>query len=83
LKRDLEGGENMTRFLHTLSGFALGLVFGAGLGLLFVPHSGTETRQLIQSRMEAIAEEGRQAAAARQHELAVRFEDLKKSTPVG
>ena len=71
----------MTRFLHVLSGLVIGSVVGAGLGLLFVPRSGAGTRQLIRGRVEAIVEEGRQAAAARQHELTARLENLKQPAP--
>jgi len=51
--------------------------------LLLLPRSGAETRQLIQGRVNAVLEEGRQAAEKRRHELTGRFENLKRPGPPG
>ena len=68
----------MIKFLDWLGGFLLGSVIGAGVVLLFLPRSGAEMRQLIQRRVDATLEEGRQAAEARRYELSARFEALKR-----
>jgi hypothetical protein len=46
--------------------------------MLFTPRSGVETRRLIEDRVEAILDEGRQAAEARRIELTAQFEALKR-----
>ncbi len=57
--------------------FALGLFFGALVGVivvvLFAPQSGSELQQAIRDRVQAILEEARRAGAARQSEIAARF----------
>ena len=68
----------MNKLLSWLGGFLLGSVIGAGVVLLFLPRRGAETRQLIQGRVNAVLDEGRQAAEARRNELAARFEALKE-----
>jgi gas vesicle protein len=72
----------MNKLLNWVGGFLLGSVIGAGVVLLFLPRSGAETRQLIQGRVDAILEEGRQAAEVRHHELIARFEALKQPGPL-
>jgi gas vesicle protein len=69
------------RFFRIVGGLMLGAALGAGLVLLFAPHSGAETRQIIQDRVQSIQEEGRQAAEARRQELTARFEALKQPEP--
>lgn len=73
----------MNKLVDWLGGFLLGSVVGAGVVLLFLPRSGEETRHLIQERVDAVVEEGRQAAEARRHELTARFEALKQPGPPG
>ena len=57
--------------------FALGLFFGAMIGvalvLLFTPRSGGELQQMARERLQAIMEEARRAAAARRAEIATQF----------
>jgi len=73
----------MTKFLDWLGGFLLGAVIGAGMVLLFLPRSGAETRQMLRGRVNAVLDEGRQAADARRHELTTRFEALKQTNSPG
>jgi len=68
----------MDKMLRITSGLVLGAVFGAGLALLFAPRSGAETQQLLRERMQAILDEGRQAAEERRLELTAQFEALKQ-----
>jgi gas vesicle protein len=69
------------RFLRIVSGLVLGAALGVGLVLLFAPRSGTETRQMIQERVQDVMAEGQQAAEARRLELTAQFEALKQPTP--
>ena len=73
----------MNKLLNWVGGFLLGSVIGAGGVLLFLPRSGAEMRQLLQRRVNAVLEEGRQAAETRRHELATRFEALKQPDSPG
>jgi gas vesicle protein len=56
----------------------LGAAVAAGLVLLFTPQSGAETQKMIKDRVEAILDEGRQAAEMRRLELQTQFETLKQ-----
>ena len=71
----------MGKVCRIMSGVLLGAAVGAAAVLLFTPQSGPETRQMIQDRVEAIIEEGRQAAEDRRLELTTRFEELKQPPP--
>jgi len=62
-------------------GLLTGAALGAGLVLLFAPQSGAETQGMIRERVQAVLEEGQQAADLRRQELTARFEDLKRSRP--
>jgi gas vesicle protein len=53
------------KVLRIAAGLVLGALVGAGLTMLFAPQSGAKTRQLIQDRIDAVLEEGRQAAGTR------------------
>jgi gas vesicle protein len=66
------------RMLRIAAGLLLGAVLGAAVVLLFVPRRGANTRQLIAVRIQAILEEGRQAAEARRQELEAQFKALKQ-----
>ncbi|MGD2207123.1 MAG: YtxH domain-containing protein [Anaerolineae bacterium] len=66
------------RILRISGGLLLGALVGVGLVMLFTPRSGVETRRLIEDRVEAILDEGRQAAEARRIELTAQFEALKR-----
>jgi len=73
----------MSKLPDWLGGFLLGSVIGAGVVLLFVPRSGSETRELIQGHVNSVLEEGRQAAEIRRHELTARLETLKRPNSPG
>jgi len=66
-------------------GFALGLFFGALVGvalvLLFTPQSGSELQQTIRERLQAILEEARRAGSARRAEIAARYSITHPSPP--
>jgi len=51
---------------------------GAAIGLLLAPQSGTETLELVRGRVEAILEEGRQAAERSRADAHARLADLKE-----
>ncbi len=68
----------MGKVLRIMAGLLLGAMISAGLVLLFAPRSGTETRRLIQERIEGVLAEGRQAAETRRLELTAQFETLKQ-----
>lgn len=68
----------MCKVMRTLAGLLLGAVVGVSLVLLFAPRSGSDTRRLIQERVQEILEEGRQAAERRRQELVVQLEALKQ-----
>ena len=58
-------------------GFALGLFFGALVGvalvLLLTPQSGGELQETVRGRLQAIVDEARRAGAARRAEIAAEF----------
>ncbi|UCC63512.1 MAG: YtxH domain-containing protein [Anaerolineae bacterium] len=58
-------------------GFALGLFFGALVGvalvLLLTPQSGGELQGTVRGRLQAIVDEARRAGAARRAEIAAEF----------
>ena len=72
----------MNRVLTITGGLVLGAAVAAGVVLLFAPQSGAETRQMIQDRIEAILEEGRQAAEDRRSELRERHSLLIHVLPL-
>ena len=71
----------MNRLFRFLAGLLLGGMLGIGLVLLFAPRSGAELRDAIQERIDAILEEGREAAEVRRVELQTQFEALKQPKP--
>jgi gas vesicle protein len=66
------------RMLRIAAGLLLGAMVGMAVVLLFAPQRGAVTRQAIADRIQAVLEEGRQAAEARRHELQAQFEALKQ-----
>ena len=69
----------MNRVLMVSAGLLLGAAVGAGVVLLLVPSSGGDMRQQVRDRVQAIVDEGQQAAEARRIELIDRFEMLKQT----
>ncbi len=72
--------------MRRVMNFALGLFFGATVGvalvLLFAPQSGGELQQTVRRRLQSILEEARRAGAARRVELATRFPIIQQA-PAG
>jgi gas vesicle protein len=57
--------------------FLVGLVIGAGIGILIAPASGEETRARITEKVDANAREKARKIGARAGEMA--YEELKKT----
>lgn len=68
----------MSKSMRFLEGMVLGAALSATLVLLFAPQSGDQTRQTIRDRVQAVVDEGRQAADERRQELMAQFERLKE-----
>ena len=68
----------MGRVFRITAGMVLGAAVAAGLVLLLTPQSGAETQKMIKDRVDAILDEGRQAAEMRRLELQTQFETLKQ-----
>ena len=66
------------RMLRIVAGLLLGAMVGAVIVLLLTPRSGVDTQQLIRDRIQAVLDEGRQAAEARRQELRAQLETLKQ-----
>jgi gas vesicle protein len=61
-----------------LGGFFLGGLVGAAAGLLLAPYGGNELQNRIRGRVDALVEEGKEAAAARQAELEAQLEAFRR-----
>ena len=68
----------MAKVLKFMSGLLFGALVGAALVMLFAPSSGADTRQAIRDHIQAVLDEGRQAAEARRLEMMAQFETLKQ-----
>jgi gas vesicle protein len=67
----------MRRFINFLAGLIVGMALGGAIAMLLTPQPGSETQQRIQSRIEAIREEARQAAEASRADAQARLAELK------
>ena len=68
----------MMRLMRFLAGFVVGLSMGAAIGLLLAPQSGSETLDLVRSRVQGVLDEGRQAAEQTRADAHARLADLKE-----
>ena len=68
----------MGKASSVLSGLVVGALLGMVLVLLLTPRSGEETRQRIQDQVDAVLEQGKQAAEERRLELTRQFDELKQ-----
>ncbi len=67
----------MTQLIRFLAGLIVGMTLGGATAMLLAPQSGSETRELLRSRMEFILEEGRQAAESSRADAQTRLAELK------
>jgi gas vesicle protein len=67
----------MMRLFKFLAGFIVGMALGGAIGMLLAPQSGLEARENLRSRLEAILEEGQQAAEKTRADAHARLAELK------
>ncbi len=67
----------MRKILAFLLGFLTGAMVMGGIGLLFAPKSGEETRASLRARIDDLLEEGRLAAETRRRELEAQLASFK------
>ena len=73
-----------------LGKFVLGAAIGAGIGLLFAPRSGKETRKILKDKMDDLvkrakeldAEEVKEAVIAKINEIKEGIKNLDKETAI-
>lgn len=64
--------------LDFFRGLLLGAVVGGAVALMLAPRPGSETQNIIRSRIDEVIEEGRRAAAERRAELEAQFAEAKR-----
>ena len=69
----------MRKFLSFVAGTLVGVLVGGAIGTFLAPQSGDETQTAIQTRLQAVIEEGRRAAAERRAELEAQFAEAKRA----
>lgn len=67
----------MKGFMNFLSGMVVGAMVGASLAILLAPSSGDELRNQLQSRMDTIQTDVKQAAETRRAELEKQLAELR------
>jgi gas vesicle protein len=72
----------MRKIISFLAGMLAGAVVGAAAAILLAPYSGPELQGQVRTRVQALMEEGKRAAAARRAELEAQLEAFKRGTPV-
>jgi gas vesicle protein len=72
----------MRRTISFFVGVVSGAMVGAAVAILLAPSSGQELQNRMRSRVQALIEEGRRAAAARRVELEAQLEAFKRGAPV-
>jgi gas vesicle protein len=68
---------DMKGFMNFLSGMVVGALVGASLAILLAPSSGDELRNQLQSRMDTIQTDVKQAAETRRAELEKQLAELR------
>jgi gas vesicle protein len=68
----------MEKTISFVGGFVIGAMIGAVVAALMAPQSGEEFQALIRTRLDAVAQEGRRAAAERRAELEAQFAQAKQ-----
>jgi gas vesicle protein len=68
----------MEKTLSFVGGFVIGAMMGAAVAVFMAPQSGEEFQELIRARLDAVAQEGRRAAAERRAELEAQFAQAKQ-----
>jgi gas vesicle protein len=66
--------------LHASIGLGIGLVAGVGIGLLYAPMTGTETRQKLREGAEGLRDRAKETAGRVQGELVTAAEGLRERT---
>ena len=67
----------MKGFMNFLSGMVVGALVGASLAILLAPSSGDELRNQLQSRVDTIQTDVKQAAETRRAELEKQLAELR------
>ena len=68
----------MVKTISFVGGFVIGAMIGAAVAVFIAPQSGEEFQKQIRERLDAVAQEGRRAAAERRAELEAQFAQAKQ-----
>jgi len=68
----------MDKGISFVGGFVIGAIFGMAVAVFMAPQSGEEFQKQIRERLDAVAQEGRRAAAERRAELEAQFAQAKQ-----
>jgi gas vesicle protein len=68
----------MEKTISFVGGFIMGAMIGAAVAVFMAPQSGEEFQKLIRERLDAVAQEGRRAAAERRAELEAQFAQARQ-----